>query len=143
MSEIFAFLVSKRIESVWIHPNQDALIIVVKNDDNTETQHVFRTEGDCCANAYFAGATGADALQGGMVIDTHVEDVGSKENGDYDTTDTCFYTIATLKGRCTLELRTEHNGYYCGWINYCENQTIDLVAEKAIRLRDYENQLEQ
>lgn len=76
-----------------------------------------RPEGDCCANCFIAGATLTDVLSGATV--TAVEDLEehSEDKGCDSVVDTWAHRIHTSRGTCTLEMRTEHNGYYRGWLN--------------------------
>lgn len=114
----FAVLVGKTITGAYLSEIADSLYaethVVISTADGL---YVFGAQGDCCANAYFAGATGTEALRG-EVLATEQSD-GPTETAEYgDETDHCFHAITTARGRCTIELRAEHNGYYSGWADY-------------------------
>lgn len=116
----FAVLVGKTITGAHLSeiddPRYDREHVVISTTDGL---YVFGAQGDCCAHAYFAGATGTEALRGEVLAAEQSD--GETETAEYgDETDHCFHTITTVRGRCTLELRTEHNGYYSGWVEHCE-----------------------
>ncbi len=51
-----------------------------------------------------------------------------------DVVDTEFISIQTHAGDLDFELRTEHNGYYCGYITFVEKKKVwpvfDEIREK-------------
>lgn len=121
----FEGLCGAEIDSVLILDDRNTVLLVrtLRGDE-----HYYRTEGDCaCVDSYLAGATGTDALvRGALVHDAKVDSapsVGGTESGSQ--TDTLFYRISTDKGRCTLELRVEHNGYYGGSIGSMDAYEVD------------------
>lgn len=113
MSEVssLASLVGKTIESVWLSEDSYYLAFVTLDGERL----VWMSEGDCCAHAYFYQVEGANDLIGHTITSVEASEVTTKE-GDYDVVDTEMHRIGTNKGEMmTIEFRTEHNGYYCGW----------------------------
>ena len=83
------------------------------------------TEGDCCAHAYLLDLDEEDvkSILNREVMDTSAERVSVEASG-WGQVDTDFYTIKTHGGDLNLELRTEHNGYYCGWLKHDSTEKI-------------------
>ena len=140
-------LVGKQIARALIH-NGDIYLEVggqcMRHDDCVETPEMgkecgagtiirLNPEGDCCASAYIQGVSIAYAL-----VDATVTAVGDMDGGSEDRdggqVDTWGHTITTTKGMCSLDMRTEHNGYYSGWMNVSEEATI---PEGAKALEDF------
>lgn len=97
-----------------------------------------RPHGDCCAYCYVAGATLTDALLVATI--SSIEDLGvdsvQAEADDYgETVDTFGHRFHTSRGTCTLDMRTEHNGYYSGWL--CATLDAGNVPEGAKPLVDF------
>lgn len=71
--------------------------------------------GDCCSSSWFEHLDGAAALLGSTIL--AVEEVqgpdGTPDHED-DVLQTYFLKFTTTKGRATLEMRNESNGYYGG-----------------------------
>lgn len=70
-----------------------------------------RPEGDC-ASCFIAGVTLADALTDATVMS--IEDLEFSSSGDDTVVDVFGHRIHTTRGTCTVDMRTEHNGYYSG-----------------------------
>jgi len=81
---------------------------------------VYRSMGDCCAHAYILPLEATDIAYflGQTVISVTESDVTSKDDNECEVIDTCFYTVKSQFADLDLELRTEHNGYYGGWIEF-------------------------
>ncbi len=90
-------------------------------------------EGDCCANCFVVSVDNADALRAAEIL--RVEDLDtSSEEVDWMTTDTFGHRIVTDRGICTIDMRTEHNGYYSGCLNVV---AVDCVPNGANPLHDF------
>ena len=82
---------------------------------------VFKAEGDCCANAYIAEYpdTEENSACKNSIIEWFEGDGVTSTNDDEsygETVDTEFYTLQTDTNFIRFTLRTEHNGYYSGWL---------------------------
>lgn len=76
--------------------------------------------GDCCARCYVQHVSGSEALSGATIQEIGAVG-GAREEGTYgDVSDTWGHLITTNKGRCTIEMRVEHNGYYGGSLDFSE-----------------------
>lgn len=125
-------LIGHKISEINLSPNGSDLEI------KTEThKFIYETEGDCCAHAYILPFDEKDvkALLGHKVHKV-LRDKSSQETEDgWGVTDTEFITIQTHGGDLLFELRTEHNGYYSGWINFKRAEPIwpvfDDIREEA------------
>jgi len=110
--------------------------LVIKTD---KYKYTFVAEGDCCAHAYVLEPDEADlkAFLGNEIIQTSSNSVSVPN--DYGQTDTEFYNLRTHNGDLDLELRTEHNGYYCGWLMQVGREELwpihDDIREEAIRAK--------
>lgn len=103
----------REITSAYLSSNDSELLIFFKEGDPVSLQ----AEGDCCAQAYIESVDAPEWLKG-IVLSTEEREGGEIDTGrGYDEVcDVTFYVISTAKGSCTIELRTEHNGYYGGWL---------------------------
>ncbi len=74
------------------------------------------TYGDCCANAYIQHVNNPEALFIAEVtgVDDLEQDQAEHECGVIDT---WGHRIHTTRGTCVLDCRTEHNGYYGGYLD--------------------------
>lgn len=131
---MFDELVGQTVQAITLKKEGQTLII--KTD---KYRYTFVAEGDCCAVAYvlepeeedlknFLGNKIVQASSSAITV--HNDDWGSQ-------TDTEFYNLRTHNGELTLELRTEHNGYYSGWLMLVGREEIwpvfDDIREKAYR----------
>ena len=92
-----------------------------------------RPEGDCCASAYIASVYNPEALTVAEIISVEDLENGSYHDAGYTFTDVWGHRINTSQGACVLDCRTEHNGYYSGWLNL---DYVDSVPEGSIPLRE-------
>jgi len=78
------------------------------------------SEGDCCAQAYLHDLPDEKALKsfiGQKIVRWEVGDVTIQtDSPGYEQLDVQFYTLHAGREMLQLELRTEHNGYYGGWL---------------------------
>lgn len=129
----WAPLLGAHIEKV--QASAQGVALLVRRDDITKWLKATAI-GDCCSHAWIEHISGLDALTGGPVSDVpglidsfevppedcRCSEIGSASriNGredDYgEAEDRYVYTIATPAGRCDIELRCSHNGYYSGWL---------------------------
>lgn len=94
--------------------------------------------GDCCANCYVQHVSGSEALVGATI--TRMEDIESnlspeeaEEVSDYNVVDAWGHLLVTNKGRCSIEMRVSHNGYYGGSLNF----TMGDGANQSKLLEDF------
>jgi hypothetical protein len=81
--------------------------------------------GECCANAYIQHINNPEALVVAEVMvveDLEVTDadearVLADEGVPDEDRDIWGHRIITNRGTCVLDCRTEHNGYYYGWLD--------------------------
>ena len=115
-------------------------VLLIKTD---KFLYTFLAEGDCCAKSYVLTPDKKDleAFLGNEVIQATSNSVSVPgPDGEYgECTDTEFYNLRTHNGDLTLELRTEHNGYYSGWLTMVGREEIwpvfDDIREEASRGR--------
>jgi hypothetical protein len=95
--------------------NEDTETLTIVTDKSTFT---YQPEGDCCAHAYLIAPKQSDIndIINKKVISVTSYIVDSQEESEWNVIDTEFYSIKTQFADLDLELRTEHNGYYCGWL---------------------------
>lgn len=110
MREDMTPLVGETIAAVY----QDKQNDVLEFETKAGARLGWRAVGDCCANAYFCQLENFEWLIGEKVLRVEHDAVSSVPN-EYGETDTEVIRISTRKGTATIELRTEHNGYYSGW----------------------------
>ena len=124
-------LVGHIIRDIQLEDNGERLVI-----STDEYKFHYLTEGDCCAHAYLLDLDKKDveSILNREVVGTSTESV-STETIDWGQVDTDFYTIKTHGGDLNLELRTEHNGYYCGWLKHSHTEKVwpvfDEIREEA------------
>jgi len=129
---LFEELVGQKIMGVTF-PNNDTEMVI----KTEEWKYHYIAEGDCCAAAYIAEFDFNDLARilGKEVV--AVASRGHSETEGWNTVDTEFYTIKTHSGDVEVELRTEHNGYYCGWLKLISTEKIwpvfDDIREEAIK----------
>jgi hypothetical protein len=95
-------------------------------------------EGDCYAHAYILPPADEDVstIIGQRVVKVMRESMASECSGSCgDVVDTEFISLQTHAGDLDLELRTEHSGYYCGYITFVEKEKVwpvfDEIREEA------------
>jgi hypothetical protein len=105
-----------------------------------EYRYYFVAEGDCCAHAYILPPADEDvkAVIGQQVVRVTREAMDQQSGGEYgEVIDTEFISIQTHAGDLDFELRTEHNGYYCGYISFVEKEKVwpvfDEIREEALK----------
>lgn len=133
---MFKELVGQSVSEITLEDDGRKLIL-----RTNRFRYTFLAEGDCCAVAYVLTPDKEDlkAFLGNEVMQATSSRI-SVPNGDYgDCTDTEFYNLRTHNGDLTLELRTEHNGYYSGWLTMVGREEIwpvfDDIREEASRGR--------
>jgi hypothetical protein len=75
-------------------------------------------EGDCCAHAWVESFNNSATLPARITGWEHRERKAAHEGGYDNVVDYDFYLLKTESGYIDIELRTSHNGYYCGWLNW-------------------------
>lgn len=111
----FEDLVGKTITAVYL--NDGGECIQFKLSDGTRLS--WDAVGDCCAHAYFYQLENFEWLIDEVVLGVKNQP-STSQSVEWGELDTEFITIATRKGEATIEMRTEHNGYYCGWAQFTE-----------------------
>lgn len=132
-------LVGKKF-SVEINQDKD---IVRFNTDNGFYYLTF--VGDCCTQAFLGSVDGSDVLDAaGVYSIEHLGYVrGDSDENDHDVMDEYGVKIKTTKGRCNLEARAVHNGYYGGWATLARkpldqySSEIDLSEHEFTPLKDF------
>ncbi len=76
------------------------------------------------------------AVMGQRIVRVTKEAIDQQSNGSFgDVIDTEFISLQTHAGDLDFELRTEHNGYYCGYITFVEKEKVwpvfDEIREEA------------
>jgi hypothetical protein len=131
---MFDELVGQAVQAIILEKEGQTLII--KTD---KYKYTFVAEGDCCAVAYVLEPSEEDLKDflGNKIVQATSRAVTVTNDDWGQQTDTEFYNLRTHKGDLTLELRTEHNGYYCGWLMLVGREELwpihDDIREKAIR----------
>jgi hypothetical protein len=132
---MFSDFVGQSIESLELEEN--GTILVIKTN---KYKYTFHAEGDCCAVAYVLEPDKEDlqSFLGHEIVQATSSGVSVDKYDDYGQTDTEFYTFRTHNGDLTLELRTEHNGYYSGWLTLAGREEIwpvfDDIRKEAKKL---------
>lgn len=114
-------LVGHKIEKISF----DELVITLVTDKG---KYEIYPEGECCAHAYIYSfdEESARIIEGRIIhqfctYGFHSDDGTSIEEDIYDrVVDIEFYSIQTHGGDLDIELRTEHNGYYGGYLRVRE-----------------------
>jgi hypothetical protein len=93
-------------------------------------------EGDCCANCFINGVSGADALQGGKVVSVEnapgIEPTQAEKDAA-EVLDTWGHVITTDHGVCFIDMRVSHNGYYGGSLDWKEmGETVAQTWERFL-----------
>jgi len=116
--------------------SEDGMRLYITTD---EYCYYFATEGDCCAHAYILPPADEDvkSIIGQQVVRVMKETMDQQSSGSFgDVVDTEFISIQTHAGDLDFELRTEHNGYYCGYITFVEKEKVwpvfDEIREEAM-----------
>lgn len=92
--------------------------------------------GDCCARCFIAQVNFSETLKGEVAKVERLE-FKRENDGDYgDVTDIFGYDITTLRGTCTIDMRTQHNGYYSGDFEWHEIDA-NSVPTTAKELTDF------
>ena len=106
----------KTIESVWADKGGYYIKFVTTEGE----EFTWMAVGDCCAHAFVNSYEGINDLFGSevtKVVVSGVTTVTTDDIGDYDVVDTEWIRFHNKWGESlVLELRTEHNGYYGGWL---------------------------
>ena len=110
---MFDELVGQAVQKIILEKEGQTLIIKTE-----KYKYTFVAEGDCCAVAYVLEPSEEDLKDflGNKIIQATSSPVTVKNDDWGQHTDTEFYNLRTHNGDLTLELRTEHNGYYSGWL---------------------------
>jgi len=114
--------------------SEDGMNLYITTD---EYCYHYVTEGDCCAHAYILPPADEDvmAVIGHKVVKVTREQLDQQSNGILDVVDTEFISIQTHAGDLEFEMRTEHNGYYCGYITFVGQEKVwpvfDDIREEA------------
>ena len=124
-------LVGLIIEGAYRVPNdRDFLYFKLKDGRCVE----FESEGSCCATCYICHINCSDALANAEVLRVENLEEHGIQDGDYSYTDVWGHRIVTTKGICTIDMRTEHNGNYSGWLNA---KCVDALPAGVVPLEDF------
>lgn len=123
-------LIGLYIKSAYFCNNRDCVYLRL-SDKIIE----LRPEGDCCAQSYIQHVSLSDAFINCTIND--IEDLeyqSSTEDNHGGCTDVWGHRFHTSKGTCTIDLRTEHNGYYSGMLTAYE---VEDIPENSNLLEDF------
>jgi hypothetical protein len=129
---MFKELIGQTVQAIILEKEGQTLII-----KTNKYKYTFVAEGDCCAHAYVLEPDKADLKDflGNKIVQATSSPVTVKNDCGGEQTDTEFYSLRTHGGDLTLELRTEHNGYYSGWLMQIGREELwpihDDIREKA------------
>jgi hypothetical protein len=131
---MFKELAGQTVRAITLEKEGQTLII--KTD---KYKYTFAAEGDCCATAYVLEPDEEDLKNflGNKVVQATSSAIKVVNDDFGNQTDTEFYNLRTHGGDLTLELRTEHNGYYSGWLMLIGREEVwpvfDDIREEARR----------
>jgi hypothetical protein len=131
---MFKELVGQAVQAIILE--KEGKILIIKTD---RYKYTFVAEGDCCATAYVLEPEAEDLKNflGNKIVQATSSPVTVTNDEWGHQTDTEFYNLRTHNGDLTLELRTEHNGYYCGWLMLLGREDVwpvfDDIRDKARR----------
>lgn len=119
-------LVGRTIYALYVEKSRDEYLRIYCDCGSL----VWRAEGDCCSESWFADITGVEALLGATV--TAVEEVELPDPEDNRTRQDCDqaygFKITTTKGRTDIVFRNSSNGYYGGSLCAVENWNQHVPA---------------
>ena len=130
---MFKELVGQAVQEIILE--KEGQTLVIKTD---KYKYTFVAEGECCAVAYVLEPSEEDLKDflGNKIVQATSNAVTVDNDGGQQT-DTEFYNLRTHNGDLTLELRTEHNGYYCGWLMQIGREELwpvfDDIRDEAMR----------
>ena len=120
-------LAGRRIAEVLTDAAHDTLQFVF--DDGALL--TMSAEGDCCSKSWFHHVEGVDALRAGKIAAVEQANgsprAGEEDGIEQESVETYFLRITTDRGRATVELRNESNGYYGGSIDWSLADVPGLV----------------
>lgn len=73
----------------------------------------FECYAECCAYPFIETLENVKDLIGQEITQVSVDSKRLEDQGN-NVVDATFYTIKSLKGRCFIDFRVSHNGYYGG-----------------------------
>lgn len=109
---------SEKIKDMIVHEAKlhEGSLFLFAFKDGKKYRLDLEPEGDCCAQAWIESVNELHDLIGAKLQGwDHVSSRSDDSMGgrlDYD-----FFKFVTDTGYVDVELRTDHNGYYSGWIN--------------------------
>lgn len=113
-------LVGRKIEELYVGPEEADLILVLDNGDICR----FDTEGDCFSESWWADIVGVKQLLNHTItsIDEVDMPIPKDDRTRQDEDEAYCYKIKTDGGECDLIFRNSSNGYYGGyasmeWVN--------------------------
>ena len=111
-NETGPLLIGHRVMELRVSQGEGAIAFLL---DNGQTA-VWRTEGDCCSESWWADGFSLNALEG---VVEEVHELGLPDPDDGRTrqeVDVAYgFQIVTNRGKAQLVFRNSSNGYYGGW----------------------------
>ena len=131
MSNDLEILIGKTILEINTSEGLNDIQFVTSDGDKFH----FQCYGACCANAFISTLENTSNLIGQEITEVLAEDNSFEKSTNY-VIDCVFYTIKSMKGRCFIDFRVEHNGYYGGDLRlilapYDKKYNIEPIWESA------------
>jgi hypothetical protein len=105
-------LQGKTIKAVFVSDGESTLRFECSDGSSV----LWKTDGDCCSESWFADITGFAALAGGTVAGVDRVEMPEPADGrSRQEVDSAYgYTVTTEKGQASIVFRNSSNGYYGG-----------------------------
>lgn len=124
MSSDLDVLVGTTIAEVNVSDGMNDIQFVTTNKQKFH----FQCYGECCAYPFIETLENVKDIIGQEITEISADYKDIEE--EYDGVTNCvFYTIKSLKGRCFIDFRVSHNGYYSGDLRLI-NQPYDNQYNK-------------
>ena len=126
-------LIGKEFTSIAITQDQSFIHLIRKDG-----LHVYlRASGDCCTSSYFVeDVLNPDYLIGTPWIAIEAKLITHEEDNDEGVQELWGYSIKTAKGICDIEMRSSHNGFYGGMLEYEDDNDEHWMRRKGNCFKD-------
>lgn len=113
-------LIGKTIFSISVGPEKEWIEFIITDGEKFH----YDAFGDCCSSSWIESIEDIDNLIGETVISVDAKHIRRGEEGTYECLEVMNYDINTSKGACTIDFRNASNGYYGGYLEFIESQSI-------------------